>query len=162
MGKFRMLVACLPFLTLPVAAGTWVYDAGPRATIYDDNFKMGLGGEFGAINALNSDWDYGAHLNYTYFRPKTTTWTSAQEFGGYGTLYYLPKLDQPYSLRLGPHFGFSYIRDFYLDVGGDLMAYFPVQAQTQFYVAFIPAFFIGKHSQALVRVGIGLEYHPGL
>ncbi len=163
MGNFRLLLACLPLLYLPAAAAsTWSYDAGPRATIYDDNFKLGWGAAFGAIRNLNTDWDFGCHLNYTHFRPKTSTWTSAEEIAGYGALYYLPKLDQPYAMRLGPHLGFSFIRDFYVDLGGDMMVFFPVQAQTQFYLAFIPSYFIGKNSQALVRVGIGVEYHPGL
>jgi hypothetical protein len=150
-----------PAKATTVSSGSIKLDLGLRASIYDDNYEKGLGGELGMTKGMNSDWVLGLHLNYTYFRAKTELWDPVQEFGGYLTAYYLPKTDLDFSLQLGPHLGFSHVYNNYIDVGGDLMASFQVQPQTHLYVAFVPAFFIGTNSQALIRIGIGAEYNPG-
>lgn len=148
-------------LASPVAAGTLDYDAGLRASIYDDNYKLGVGGELGAVAGVAPNWDIGLHLNYSHFAPKTETWTATEEFGGYVTAYFLPSIDQPFTLRLGPHAGVTKIRNTFVDLGGDIMAVFQVMPKTRFYANFVPSFLIGKDSQSIFRVGIGVEYRPG-
>ncbi len=166
MGKFRLLVAWLPLLAMPIVADPFLsgpidYDAGLRAVIYDDLYKLGLGAEVGAVSGLNPNWDVGLHLNYTHFRPKTESWPAISEYGGYVTAYYLPTLDQDFSLRLGPHIGYAHVYDSYLDIGGDLMAVFKLNPTTSLYANFVPSYFLGSNSQALVRVGLGVHYRTG-
>ncbi len=155
----------LPLSALPVAAGPVDYDAGLRASIYDDNYKLGVGGELGAVAGLNPNWDIGLHLNYSHFAPKTETWSAADEFGGYLAAYFVPAIDQGFTLRVGPHVGMSKIRKPFVDLGGDLMAVFQVMPTTRFYASFTPSFFIATNSQSdsqsLFRVGFGVEYRPG-
>lgn len=136
-------------------------DVGLRASIYDENYKLGLGGEIGAVVATTPKWDMGLHLNYTRFRPKIDTWKAANEFGGYLSFYYKPAIDQGFSLRIGPHLGYANIENHYLDVGGDVMAVFDIKPGMKFYGAFIPAFMIGEEGQSLIRIGLGMEFGPG-
>jgi hypothetical protein len=159
-GPLRMLVMST------LAASAWAapldLDAGLRAAIYDDNYKLGVGGELGAVTSMTASADLGLHLNYTHFAPKTDTWTAADEFGVYAAWYFRPALDQGFSLRIGPHVGYAHIKDHYLDLGGDLMAVFGATPSTSFYATFVPSYLlIGENSQSLVRIGFGVEYHTG-
>ncbi len=151
------LLCLSPFL----ASAAPVWDLGVRADIYDENYELGVGGELGVIAPSSETWDFGLHLNYTHFSPQTENWTSAEEYGGYVAAYWKPKIDQAFWLRLGPHAGYSYINNHYADLGGDVMAVFKTTPALDFYAAFIPSFFVGKHSQAMIRIGLGLEYHAG-
>ncbi|MDB5104167.1 MAG: hypothetical protein JWP91_1856 [Fibrobacteres bacterium] len=159
----RSLAALSSFLCVTAAA--WAapmdLDLGVRASIYDENYKLGLGGEVGAVVAAAPLWDMGLHLNYTRFNHKTDTWTDENEFGGYLAAYYRPALDQGFNLRIGPHIGYSKIHDNFLDLGGDVMAVFRATPGMSFYAAFIPSFMIGKDSQSLIRIGFGVEFGPG-
>jgi hypothetical protein len=149
---------CLaPFL----ASAAPVWDLGLRADIYDENYELGVGGELGAIVPSGDNWDFGLHLNYTHFAPQTENWEAADEFGGYVAAYWKPKIDQAFWLRIGPHLGYSHVVGHYADLGGDVMAVFKTTPALDFYAAFIPSFFVGEHPQAMVRIGLGLEYHAG-
>jgi hypothetical protein len=136
-------------------------DLGLRASIYDENYKLGVGGELGAVTAAAPGWDLGMHLNYSHFAPKTDTWDPANEFGAYVALYFKPQIDQAFWLRIGPHAGYSHILYNYLDLGADVMAVFKASPSLDFYGAFIPSFFVGKAGQSLIRIGLGLEFHSG-
>ena len=156
--RHMAFAACLclaPFL----ACAAPVWDLGLRADIYDENYKLGVGGELGAVVSANDAWDLGLHLNYSHFAPQTENWTAAEEAGGYVAAYFKPKIDQAFWLRLGPHVGYSHVVDHYLDLGGDVEAVFQTTPALDFYAAFIPSFFVGKDSQAMVRIGLGLQYH---
>ncbi len=166
MGTFRFITAWQAFLAmslfaLPAVAASIKLDGGIRTAIYDENYKAGLGGELGLLKPLSEDWDIGLHLNYLHFRIKTENWTPVDEMGGYVTAYIRPKLNLDFSLRLGPHIGFSYVKNPYADLGGDLMAYYGLNPNLDLYAAFIPSFLIGKNSQAMIRIGLGLEYSLG-
>jgi hypothetical protein len=169
MIKACRLTALLPFLCLAALApkATAIdLDLGLRASIYDENYKLGVGGELGAIVSATANMDLGLHLNYTSFRTKTETIDDANEFGGYVTAYFHPAIDQGFSLRIGPHIGYSAIgssdnRESYLDLGGDVMAVFKATNTLNFYAAFIPAFMIGPDPQSLIRIGFGLQYSMG-
>ncbi|MDB5050014.1 MAG: hypothetical protein JWO30_3085 [Fibrobacteres bacterium] len=167
MIKARRLAALLPFLGLALAlvptraiAGVDL-DGGVRAAIFDENYKLGVGGELGVIAPAAALWDLGLHLNYTHFKSKTETLDDATELGGYVAAYYKPALDQGFSLRLGPHIGYSELEGHFLDLGGDVMAVFKITPALSFYGAFIPSFLIGSDTQSLFRIGLGLEYHTG-
>jgi hypothetical protein len=162
MNPFRhqALAALLCLAPFPASAAP-VLDLGLRAAIYDENYELGVGAELGVIAASSETWDFGLHLNYTRFEPQTENWTAANEFGGYVAAYWKPKIDQAFWLRLGPHLGYSYLVDHYADLGGDVMAVFKTTPALDFYAAFIPSFFVGEHPQAMVRIGLGLEYHAG-
>ena len=41
------------------------------------------------------------------------------------------------------------------------MAVFKTTPALDFYAVVVPSFFIGKNSQAMTRIGLGLEYHAG-
>ena len=169
MIKARSLKALLPFLCLTAIVGKATaldLDVGLRASIYDENYKLGVGGELGAIVPATANMYLGLHLNYTNFRKKTETIPDANEFGGYVTAYFHPTIDQGFSLRIGPHIGYSALgssdkRESYLDLGGDVMAVFKATNTLNFYAAFIPAFFIGPDPQSLIRFGFGLHYGMG-
>ncbi len=137
------------------------YDAGLRVSIYDENYKMGLGGELGLIAPVDSNWSLGLHLNATLFRAKTETWVDVNEYGGYITGYYNPHVNQPFTLLLGPHLGYAKIADHNFDLGADLMATFLIKPTLNFYANFVPSMMIGKDSQSLIRFGIGLQYRMG-
>lgn len=160
------LMRLLPLLTaafLPAAAAPVDLDAGLRAAIWNDNYKLGVGGELGAVAELGKV-DLGLHLNYTHFSTKNLTFSDVDEMGGYVALYLLPPIDQSFTLRIGPHVGASYIEKTFLDLGGDLDAIFQVNPKFSFYAAFVPAYIIdfkGEDSEALVRIGLGIEFHPG-
>lgn len=157
------VLSLLAALALPATAGPLDADAGLRASIFNDNYKLGVGAELGLIQNLGPKFDLGLHLNYSMFRAKTVDWNDATELGGYVTAYMIPTLaDQPFEMRFGPHAGASSIDgDWYADLGGDVMAVFQVADKTKFYGAFIPSFFIGKESQGMFRVGFGIEYRLG-
>jgi hypothetical protein len=169
MIKACRLTALLPFLCLAALApkATAIdLDLGLRASIYDENYKLGVGGELGVIMPATAAIDLGLHLNYTNFRAKTETFVDATELGGYVTAYFHPAIDQGFSLRLGPHIGYSALgnsdnRESYLDLGGDVMAVFQATPMFSFYAAFIPSFLIGPDSQSLIRIGLGLQYSMG-
>jgi hypothetical protein len=152
-------------MTVPAAAGI-DFDAGLRASIWNDNHKLGVGGELGAIAKLGKV-DLGLHLNYSHFAGKDG-WPDANETGGYVALYLLPPLDQAFQLRIGPHVGATYIdpvapdAKIFLDLGGDVAAVFKVSPKMNFYAAFIPGYlldFDGKDSESLFRVGFGVQLH---
>jgi hypothetical protein len=105
-------------------------------------------------------WDLGLHLNYTHFAAKTDNWEPVDEIGAYVGAYYKPKIDQAFWLRIGPHAGFSKVGDFnYIDLGGDVMAVFKTTPTLDIYGAFMPSFLIGENGQALIRIGLGVQYH---
>lgn len=146
---------CLaPFL----AAAAPALDLGLRASIYDENYELGVGGNLGIIATAGEKWDLGAHLNYAHFAPQSANWDAAEEIGGYLAAYYKPKIDQAFWLRLGPHLGYAYLVDHYVDLGADVMAVFKVARQWDFYAAFVPGYHIGADSQPMIRIGLGLEY----
>lgn len=148
------------FLILPAAAGPLDLDGGLRASIYNDNYKLGVGAELGLIQNLGPKFDLGLHLNYSRFRAKAEGWEDINELGGYVTAYMIPTLaDQPFELRLGPHAGAALLGDdWYADLGGDIMAVFTIADNTRFYGAFIPAYFVGEESGGMIRIGFGIEY----
>lgn len=152
---FAALLCLAPVLAF--AAPKW--DLGLRADIFDDNYKLGVGGELGVIGSANDDWDFGLHLNYNHFAPQTDGWKAAEEFGGYVAAYWKPKIDQAFWLRLGPHVGYSHVVNHYVDLGGDAMAVFKATPTLDFYAVAVPSFFIGKNAQAMTRIGLGLEFH---
>ena len=158
-------LAALSSLVLSAAtaslAASMDLDVGLRASIYDENYKLGLGAEIGAVVPTTPLWDMGLHLNYSRFRPKIDNLDAADEFGGYLAFYYKPALDQGFSLRIGPHLGYANIVDHYVDVGADAMAVFKIKPGMSFYGAFIPSFMIGEETQSLFRVGLGMEFGPG-
>ena len=160
----RSLAAALTFLCLaPWAARAAVinYDLGLRASIYDENYKAGVGAELGAIASATANWDLGLHLNYTHFAAKTENWDDANEMGGYVGAYYKPKIDQAFWLRIGPHIGYAKIIKNYVDVGADVMAVFKATPSLDFYGTCIPAFMAGPGGQLLIRFGFGVEFHAG-
>ena len=159
----RRLAALFPLLCLAVIPARAVdLDAGLRASIYDDNYKLGVGGELGAVKSLSPAWDMGLHLNYSHFTSKAPqSVASVNEYGGYVAVYFLPAIDQGFSLRIGPHIGYSKIENHFLDLGGDAMAIFKATPTLSFYGAFIPSFLIGKGGESLFRVGLGVEYSTG-
>jgi hypothetical protein len=157
------VLACLGGLALPAhagAAGPLDLNAGLRAAIYDENYKLGYGLELGLVQNLSPVFDLGLHLNYTRFNEKTPEWGDTDELGGYATAYYIPTLaDQPFEARLGPHVGGTRVDEsWHLDLGGDAMVLFKVADMTKFYAAFIPSYLVGKESQGLIRIGFGIEY----
>ncbi len=154
-------ITCLCLAPLAAFPAPLNLDLGLRASIYDENYKAGIGGELGLIAAATDGWDLGLHGNYSRFRKKTENFPNANEFGGYVGAYYKPKIDQAFWLRIGPHIGYSKIVENYVDIGGDVMAVFKATPSLDFYGAFIPAFFAGPNGQMLIRVGLGLEYHAG-
>jgi hypothetical protein len=161
-GTFAVL-AGLVGLVFPAAlraAGPLDLNAGLRAAIYDENYKLGYGLELGLLQNLSPVFDVGLHLNYTRFNEKTPEWGDTDEMGGYVTAYYIPTLaDQPFEARLGPHIGGTrVVESWHLDLGGDAMVLFQVADKTKFYAAFIPSYLIGKESQGLIRIGFGIEY----
>jgi len=140
------------------------FDAGFRGVISEEKYDMGLSGELGAIAPVDSKWEVGLHLNYTHFRPHSETGGTADEWGGYVTAYYLPTIDQPFSLRLGPHIGTNYMSDDFsrglsLDFGGDAMVFVPIKNNFKVYVCFAPSFIIGSYTTSIYRIGFGVEYH---
>jgi hypothetical protein len=145
---------------LTAAAGPLDFDAGLRASIYDENYRLGVGAELGLIQNLGPKFDLGLHLNYSHFSAKTTGWDDTQEMGGYVTAYLIPTLaDQPFELRLGPHAGGALLREaWHADLGGDAMAVFTVADNMRFYGAFIPSYFLGDHGGGMIRLGFGIEY----
>lgn len=169
MNIFRGMLYGLLFIgaqKVEVRAFTLDYDAGFRAAIYDENYNLGLGGELGAIANLNSAWDAALHLNYSHYSARTQTWSPADEYGGYLTAYYLPNLDQPFRLRIGPHLGTNYITstlftNLFLDIGADMMAAIPVAKNFKAYASFSPSFLIGSEMQSIYRIGVGIEFCPG-
>jgi hypothetical protein len=152
---FAALLCLAPVFA--AAAPNW--DAGLRADIFDDNYKLGVGGELGVIAPANAGWDFGLHLNYNHFEAQTDGWKAAEEFGGYVALYWKPQIDQAFWLRLGPHVGYSHIVNHYVDLGGDAMAVFKTSPSIDFYAVVVPSFFVGKGAQAMTRIGLGLEFH---
>ncbi len=162
MNFFRLPAAVILFLGLGLsAAGGLELDGGFRVSIYDDNYKKGLGLEFGAIHGASTNSDFGVHLNYTRFDNKTESFTPVNEFGGYLTWYYLPQIEQIFTVRVGPHIGLSKIRTWYGDVGADGIVQFEVTPVLHLYGSLIPSFFIGENSQVLFRVGLGVQYRVG-
>jgi hypothetical protein len=167
----RRLAALLPFLCLALIPARAIagadLDAGLRAAIFDDNHKLGVGGELGVVVPASASWDLGLHLDYTGFTSKIPeTVDDATELGGYVAAYFKPVLDQGFSLRLGPHVGYSHLagqptQGHYVDLGGDVMAVFKISQAFSFYGAFIPSFLIGSDTQSLFRIGLGLEFHTG-
>lgn len=157
----RLALAALLCLAPFLASAAQVWDAGLRADIYDENYELGVGGELGAVATSSETWDFGLHLNYTHFAAQAEGLPNANEVGGYVAAYWKPQIDQAFWLRLGPHVGYAYVVDHYADLGGDAMAVFKTSLAFDFYAAFIPSFFVGKHTQAMVRIGLGLEYHAG-
>ncbi len=161
------LAALLPFLCFaaagsPAMAHSMTLDAGLRASIYDDNYNLGTGGELGLLVPASPAWDFGLHLNASHYASKLPeTIGSTNEYGGYVTAYYKPSIDQFFSMRMGPHLGYAKIENDFIDVGGDIMAVLKTTEALDIYVAFIPSFMIGKAGQTLVRIGIGLEYNLG-
>jgi hypothetical protein len=155
-GKALAALLCLAPV-LAAAAPSW--DAGLRADIFDDNYKLGVGAELGVITPVNDGWDFGLHLNYGHFEAQTEGLDAADEFGGYVALYWKPKIDQAFWLRLGPHVGYSFVVNHYLDLGGDAMAVFKTTPTLDFYAVVVPSFFVGKNAQAMTRIGLGLQYH---
>jgi hypothetical protein len=161
--RFFRLLPLLTLAFLPAAAATLDLDGGLRASIWNDNHKLGVGGELGAIAGLGKV-DLGLHLNYSHFASKNPSFSDVDELGGYVALYLLPPLDQTFQLRVGPHVGAAYLDKTFLDVGGDLAVVFQVSPAMRFYADFVPAYFIdfkGSDSEALVRVGLGLEFRLG-
>jgi hypothetical protein len=73
MFNARRLAALSSFLCM-TAAAAWTapmdLDLGLRASIYDDNYDLGLGGEIGAVVAAAPAWDKGLHLNNNPFNTK--------------------------------------------------------------------------------------------
>lgn len=161
MIKARRLAALSTLFALSTA---WTapldLDAGLRAAIYDDNYDLGVGGELGAVVPAGPKWDLGLHLNYTHFASKTIR-ADADEFGGYVAAYFLPAFDQSFSVRLGPHIGYSHIESHFLDLGMDAMVVFKVAPQTKFYATFVPSYLVGENGQQLTRIGFGVEYGVG-
>lgn len=156
------LFSCLCLPLLPSRAAAVDLDAGLRAAIYDDTYKLGVGGELGLVAPAAPLWDLGLHLNYTSFTSKVPeTAGDETELGGYVTAYYKPAIDQGFSLRLGPHIGYAKIGSNYLDLGGDAMAVFQASPVLNFYGAFIPSWMIGSNGQSLFRIGFGVEYRMG-
>lgn len=156
-------LSLLAAMAVSAVAGPLDLDAGLRASIYDDNYKLGVGASLGLVQNLGPKFDLGLHLNYSRFRAKTVDWEDVNEMGGYLTAYMIPTLaDQPFEMRLGPHAGASLLGDdWYADLGADVMAVFQVAEKTRFYAAFIPGYFLGKDSQAMIRIGFGIEYRLG-
>src|SRR4051812_46103555 len=106
------LTLAAPFCApLCAYAGPLDLDAGLRASIWNDNYKLGVGGELGAIAGLGKV-DLGLHLNYAHFavKEKTSGFSPGNEYGGYVALYLLPPLDQAFQLRIGPHIGGAYMK----------------------------------------------------
>jgi hypothetical protein len=159
---FSIAFACFGF-TSKANAGTLPLDidAGFRVSIYDENYKMGLGGELGLVTPVDSNWSVGLHLNTTLFNAKTKSWDDAYEYGGYITAYYNPHVNQPFTLLLGPHLGFAKIIYHYFDLGADLKALFLINPKMNCYVNFIPAMMVGNNSQSLIRLGLGMQYRMG-
>ena len=156
LAAFLCLFPCLA----SAAPASW--DVGARAAIFDDNYKLGVGGELGLILPAGTGWDIGLHLNYTHFEPQNDgVINAAEEFDGYVAAYFKPKIDQAFWLRLGPHIGYSHVVDHFADVGGDLMAVFKVAPTTDFYAAIIPSMLIGEETQTMIRIGLGVEFTPG-
>jgi len=166
-SSFLLLTFSLPTVSLlvsPVKAIPVDFDAGFRGVISEEKYDMGLSGELGVITPIDSSWEAGLHLNYTHFRPHTEIGGTADEWGGYVTAYFLPTLDQPFRLRLGPHIGINFMSDDFtsgnsLDLGGDVMAFVPVKNNYKIYACFAPSFIIGSYTQAIYRIGFGVEYH---
>lgn len=156
----RALCLLAAFALPAAAAGPLDLDGGLRASIYNDNYKLGVGASLGLVQNLGPKFDLGLHLNYSHFTAKTVDWDDINEYGGYLTAYFIPTLaDQPFELRLGPHAGASYLGEFwYADLGGDAMAVFKINDMTKFYAAFIPAYFLGEDSGGMIRIGFGVEY----
>lgn len=151
--------ALLTALALPALAAPIDFDAGLRASIWKEDYKLGVGGELGAVAPLGAG-DLGLHLMYNHFAPKSTGWSAVDEMGGYLAWYFLPAIDQLFKLRIGPHIGGAYIdHATSLDLGGDADAVFDVTQSMRFYAAFVPSFFIGKDPQSMFRVGLGVEFH---
>ena len=135
-------LAALLCLAPVFAAAAPILDLGLRADIYDDNYKLGVGGELGVIVPANESWDFGLHLNYNHFAPQNDGLSAADELGGYATAYWKPKIDQAFWLRLGPHVGYSHIVNHYLDLGGDAMAVFKTTPALDFYAVVVPSFLV--------------------
>ena len=156
----KVALAAMAAFALPAAAGPLDLDAGLRASIYDDNYKLGVGAELGLVQNLGPKFDLGLHLNYSRFRAKTSGWEDINETGGYLAAYFIPTLaDQPFELRIGPHAGAALLGDaWHADLGGDFVAVFTIADNTRFYGAFIPSFFLGESSNSMFRIGFGIEY----
>jgi hypothetical protein len=165
MIPIRRLAALLPLLCLafiPKRAEALELDGGLRAVIWNDDYKLGWGGEVGAIRKANEKWELGLHLNYTHFTSKVPeSVNDADELGGYIAAYFTPSIDQGFTIRIGPHVGYANLESHYLDLGADAQAVFKVANLWSFYTAFIPSFLIGSDDQALFRIGLGLQYHVG-
>lgn len=151
------LLCLVPFLG---AAGP-VLDAGLRASIFDERYKLGLGGELGALVPAGADWDWGGHLNYSHFAAQIAGTESAEEFGGYLAAYFKPRIDQVFWLRLGPHLGYAHVDGHFLDLGGDAMAVFKASPNVDWYAAVVPSLFIGPSIQSMIRIGMGVELRTG-
>lgn len=147
-------------LALPAAAGPLDVDGGLRGSIYNDNYKLGLGAQLGLIQALGEKADVGLHLNYSRYRHKTVDFPDFNEFGGYVTLYYDPHIqDQPFEIRLGPHVGGAKLRGgWHVDIGGDAQVLFDVNEKMRAYGAFSPGYVLGANEGGLIRVGLGIQY----
>jgi hypothetical protein len=145
-------------LSRPVLAVPLDLDGGFRASIWDENYKLGVGGELGMVMGAGPKLDVGAHLNYSHFTHKTMDFPDHDELGGYLTLYFVPLQDDSFRLRLGPHVGGNQLDGWNLDVGGDIAAVFKINDRTLIYGAFIPAYLIGSDSQGIFRVGFGAQY----
>lgn len=156
----RKALAALVCLMPCLAAAAPAWDVGLRASIWDDNYKLGIGGELGAIAPASANWDFGLHLDYSYFAPQhEDALDPVNELGGYVAAYYKPKIDQAFWLRIGPHIGYSHADDHNLDLGGDVQAVFKATPGMDFYATVIPSFFVGPNSQPMIRIGLGAQFH---
>lgn len=157
----RLMASLSALLPLTAAAlGPLDVDGGFRAAIYDDNYKLGVGGTLGLVQNLGPKSDLGLHLNYTRFRAETVGWSDINEYGFYVGAYYVPTLaNQPFEVRLGPHVGASLVDEsWHADLGGDASVVFQTSDRTRFYATFIPAYFLGDHGGGFIRLGFGVQY----
>ena len=146
-------------LSASAFAGTLDLDGGLRASIWNDNYKLGYGAVAGLIYGMGK-FDAGLHLNYSRFTHKAATAQDENEYGGYLAFYLKPSPHEGMSFRLGPHAGVQMIDDVYLDLAVDAQVNFAINDKTQLYGQFSPGYLlIGPQDGGIFRIVFGVEYH---
>lgn len=161
MKLVRIIPAILSVLSLSAWAAPMDLDAGLRASIWDENYDLGVGGELGLIYPASPAVDLGLHLNYTQYTAKTVDFEDVQEMTAYIGLYFVAYDDGSLRFRIGPHAGGGTFDGWAVDLGGDATAVFKIMEKTSIYATFIPAYIIGANSQGVFKVGFGVEYRIG-
>ncbi len=161
---FKLLLIPVFVLTLAASAfsqqGDWRLNASTQATIWDDRYRLGVGGELGVLHGLTEVFDVALNAHYHFYGARTAIDGISER--GIRAVVFMNLVPGDVNIKGGLHAGLSLFDDeANLDLGADFQAVFRATPQMDIYATFIPGVLIGSDSQMLVRIGIGAYYHLG-